>query len=483
MSVRTASIGDHWRKTYKRKYQIKVSEMEYVNLRGLGNGKVEFHGGITAICGVNGAGKTTLLNALAELIGTKDTLSTNNSTLKIGDATLFGKLNVTQGKDEQIEKSLKYEEGQSIGAEDIDYEKVWLDLSAKGPLMVSQFSKMTNLKELLDSVEPIIFNDNEIAELSYIVGKQYESCYIYELELDDEEVPYFFVKTGGLEYGTELMGLGELSILYIIWNMKRISEKSIMIIDEPETYLSYQSQVSILDIMARYSSEKSIWMIMSTHSFGMLRKIPSQHIKLLTRVGRDVRLTTHSNEFIYLNALGMPKQKSGVILVEDRVAREFARLWIGRFAPHIIQEYLIKDIGSVSEIESALKFPLLDGWINIIGLFDGDQRNRLTEKDKEAFNWPCSFLPSTEPPEKVLKEAARINIEELAGKLQKDIDELFIILSKLEGKDHHDWILDLHKELGISLDSLISALLDTYLIEHEDEAKQAFEELLAIIQE
>lgn len=267
MSLRTASIDDHWRKTFKRNYKIRVSEFEYTNLRGFGNNKLEFHGGITAICGLNGSGKTTFLNAIAELINIEDISSTSNAILKIGDPTLSGKLRVND-KEEYIE--LNYINGQRTVSDDIEYEKVWLDLSSQCPLMVSHFSKMKNLEEFLDSVEPIIFNDDELKELSYVVGKNYESCYIYEL--DDGEFPYFYVNAGGLEYGTELMGLGEVSILFIIWQMKRLSQGSIMIIDEPETYLSYQSQSGILDIMAKYSSEKSIWMIMSTHSYGMLKK-------------------------------------------------------------------------------------------------------------------------------------------------------------------------------------------------------------------
>lgn len=40
-----------------------------------------------------------------------------------------------------------------------------------------------------------------------------------------------------------------------------------------------------------------------------VKKIPAEHIKLLTRVGKNVQLTNHESELIYLNALGMPKQK------------------------------------------------------------------------------------------------------------------------------------------------------------------------------
>ncbi|MED3056085.1 AAA family ATPase [Bacillus thuringiensis] len=476
--MRTATVDDYWRRTYKREYQIKVSDMEYLNLRGLGDGKIDFNGGITAICGANGVGKTTLLNALVELVKTDGTLSPNSSALKLGHVTLSGTLNISKGKDNKIQQTLMYEGGQVVKDDDLDYEMVWLDLSAQGPLMVGRFSEMTNLDELLDSLEPIVFNKDELRELSYIVGKEYKSCSIFELELDDREIPYFRVDTGDITYGTELMGLGEISILYILWNMKRISNKSIMVIDEPETYLAHRSQIGILDVMARYSSEKSIWMIVSTHSFGILNRIPPDHIKLLTRVGDNVRITTHNNESIYLNALGMPKQKAGVIFVEDRVAREFIRLWIGKFAPHFLQKYLIKDVGSASEIRCTLQFPLLEEWINIIGVFDGDQRNQITEKDKSKFNWPCTFLPSNEPPEKILKDATRNNVEGLARILQKDINELHIILGSLEGKDHHDWIIDLHKELGLGFDALMKALFELYVIDNELEAIEAFDELL-----
>lgn len=57
-----------------------------------------------------------------------------------------------------------------------------------------------------------------------------------------------------------------------------------------------------------------------------------------------------------------------------------------------------------------------------------------------------------------------------------------ILFSKLEGKDHHDWILDLGKELGFGLEYLISVLIEIYLDTQFKESDEAYKELLSSIQ-
>lgn len=65
------------------------------------------------------------------------------------------------------------------------------------------------------------------------------------------------------------MGLGELS--YIYWCLVRAPEHSILIVDEPETYLAHYSQTALLDVLAMFCSEKSIWGVIATHSFTILK--------------------------------------------------------------------------------------------------------------------------------------------------------------------------------------------------------------------
>jgi predicted ATPase len=70
MSHRRARFEDHWRKIFNRNYRVKCERFEFVQLRGMCDGHVEFAPGITAVVGGNGVGKSTLALAVAQtLIG------------------------------------------------------------------------------------------------------------------------------------------------------------------------------------------------------------------------------------------------------------------------------------------------------------------------------------------------------------------------------------------------------------------------------
>ena len=65
--MRQAKVEDYWDRVKKNNYDIKIKEL---NLNGInGFGKIEFTGGIFAICGLNGVGKSTIIAALKDVLG------------------------------------------------------------------------------------------------------------------------------------------------------------------------------------------------------------------------------------------------------------------------------------------------------------------------------------------------------------------------------------------------------------------------------
>src|SRR5882757_2243286 len=68
MSIRAARAGDHWRRVFARNYSTRYERLGFQRLFCLGEGTIEFRGGITVIVGSNGVGKSTLVAALGELL-------------------------------------------------------------------------------------------------------------------------------------------------------------------------------------------------------------------------------------------------------------------------------------------------------------------------------------------------------------------------------------------------------------------------------
>ncbi len=181
-----------------------------------------------------------------------------------------------------------------------------------------------------------------------------------------------------------------------------------------------------------------------------------------------------------LAALGVPQieEKSGVVFVEDRMAREFARIWLRRIQPELLRAWRIVDVNSSGQIIQNLKnFPKLDGWFKAIGLLDGDEKGKGFDSEGGVV-----FLPGDKAPEIMLIEAVISKPKELAACLKIDSDFVQLSISSLVGIDHHDWILEFEKLLsskGVNFNSLVEGAFDVWLgIDNNQQiAKVAFHKL------
>lgn len=462
-----------WKKIYRRDYPTHVQDLEYTNLRGVGSGRISFHGGITGICGANGAGKTTLLMALLQILQPGPLHDTATTAAKISGDELCA--NVTENN-VAFTKRVDLATG-AITPNGGSTSVIWVDFSYQAPKLIELFSRMSNLDELLNTVEPREVPEGELSKLSYIVGKNYTTMRIYELELDGGITPYFIVETLGAKYGTETMGMGEASAHYLVWLLRAIRD-SVVLIEEPETYLSPRSQVNLVDFLAYLSAECGLWIILSTHSPSVLSKIPLDHIRILCRLRDDVALVKPQRKLQYLQALGLVPNKAGVILVEDRAAREFAKVWIGHYRPDLLVELDIVDAGSDSKVLAALDFPRINNWLKIIGLLDGD-----APRSDAKQNWPRCFLPGSAAPEELLIPVAEQRVEDLAKRLDIAIDVMRLAVSELAGRDHHDWLETLYRTLQVSYERLVAALFQIWIEDQTNElaAREALGDLESAI--
>ena len=454
--MRTAKVRDQWRKLYEKTFKFKVSKITYKNLKGLGSGDVEFRGGITAICGSNGVGKSTLLNAISSVVSSERLTSVKLTNLKLEGSELFGEF-VDSGQSVTRKVNIIRDKIEA-DPDTIDVESVWIDSSLDAPKLIDIFSNTTHLNELLEAEASKVLTESESSLISYIVGKEYSNCEVFELELEAYGlVPYFKVVSNGAEYGSEAMGLGEISVHYLLWNLNRIEKNSVVLMEEPETYLAPRSQEALLDGIAKLAADKKLWVILTTHSPNIIRNIPLEHIRILNRIHENVEISTPNNNLESIYSLGLNPQKLGVILVEDRCAREFTKCWLGRFDPSITQQYEIIDIGSKEKIlQQVENFPNAGSWLKIYGLFDGNERGQIEEFNNK---WKFSYLPGSQAPELFLKNIAVMMRNELSTISGRELSRINAALSNLEGRNYHDWIIEFPRQIGLGYEQLIAYLV------------------------
>jgi predicted ATPase len=486
--MRQARFEDHWRHVNTRPYNRYIQAFNYSNINGLGNGEIKFRGGISAICGGNGVGKSTLLEAIAGTIISPNFAKKYIDHGRLQQATLTSSLIIDQNP---VTRSLTFSEnGHQVDGE-FTCEIIHINPATLALRVISFLSGTANFSEVLDSLESKVATATEIDHISYILGKNYESIETYEIEdysLAENEVedhpsdagestetfPYFRVVSNGMAYTSETMGLGELSLFILVWTLNRLSENSILLIEEPETYISPSSQKKFMNFLARISDIKHVWVILTTHSPSIVDHIPLDKTTLLSRGDQGVIVIDTPTKFQLDQVLDKSHSYSGILVVEDEVAKVFLSSLLSKIAPDIHQRFEILIATDGGKLTNLIKcFPKGSSWLEIFAVYDGDQRNKNIEDNTIKYG----FLPNNSAPELVLQNTVIHNLESLSQAINRQIEDVRVVLGAIEGVELHDWLEEFCKRLNIEKEKVID-LLVLICLDTDEKIRTESEELI-----
>lgn len=478
--MRSARANDYWKKVYssKERYSNYLTEMCFQDCNGLSD-TIRFLPGITVLCGLNGAGKSSIIASIKGLLGIDDCSVVSK---KKFDGQVSAKIKVN--KEEKIIANESTAIDQGLDADLIKY------IDCDQSVECLKFWEQSNLEELLESEEEHTFSKEQIEEISFIVGKDYSACMSYELS--DEEKTYttvfFKVKEGAAEYDSLGMGLGEHFLFYIYYTLENIKNDSLLLIEEPESFVSILSQKRILDHFAKVISEKRISMIVSTHSPYILTKIVDAHIRLINNYNGNI-IVYHDgfNENVgsILGVDDIAKNKDVTIFVEDYAARVCLECLLQEELPSAYKKAEIVSLDGESSITERLKFND-SSYIShkFIGIYDGDMRaERNEEKIKSTIHWPHLFLPVDECIEKEIINLLKSNenIKILCSELKIDYAWFVSILSKRNGEDHHDRIINICKDINKRVDLFISSFYKVWKHEKQEDIQKFISDISGLL--
>ncbi|MBM7541294.1 AAA family ATPase [Amphibacillus cookii] len=459
--VRLAEVNKVWELVYKRNYDHLIKSIELNGIGGIN--KVEFEKGIFAICGLNGAGKSTIISSLKDVLGiktnTQDKKKINGNSIEAQVLSKSGDLLEVSNADEERLVNI-------TGDDDSVY---YLDY--KLSLDALEFLEQDNLDELLEQYDENIIPSNQIQSLNYIIGKDYDEVKLIEIEDGSEIIPYFKVKTAQLEYNSLGMGIGEHFLFYIFWVFYRIKGTGIILIEEPETFISINSQQKLMNFIADYASKQGITVILASHSPYIIKKIKKENIIILSRYSNQVSIIKPSVNKDSLVSLGLELPKEGCIYVEDKIAELFLKTVLSRNCPHILRDYNIEYVEGHASITKRLMFPKSDKFTyKLIGLYDGDIREEI-EEVKDKLSWEYSFLPTEMAIEMEFKKCLREKTDEFATSLGIDKSNLIHILTTINGEDHHDWFIELCRKSGKDKVILFEKLYELWVNDETNQTK------------
>ncbi|QJE96237.1 ATP-dependent nuclease [Luteolibacter luteus] len=480
--MRDAKISDNWRNLSNRPDKFpRIYSIESRCFPNVPNEEIKFNGPISVIAGLNGVGKSTLLHCVALLLGWDQKQLCDNFDFKTSGGTFSVK--ILEG-DKVTDFSADLSNG-NIDLPDLGCPAVvWINTGADVPEIVRKFRRETNLEELLAQVSPVQYSTGDVELASAAVGKVYNSCEVYELEDFGMPfpVPYFRVTAHGVTYGTERMGLGEAAIHYIFWHLRRLQKRSIILLEEPESYISSRSQKYVIDLLAKDCLKKNCSALLTTHSPQIVSNVPVEWTIVLSRLGGSQYLIAESQESLR-EMLGMPpvQRKSGLIIVEDECAKLLASEWFRRFSLDFLKSWKIVTHKSAGDILKAVReFPNRQRYFKLVGLLDGNERGK-----HDLTGLMVTYLPSILPPNVLFQNVIQKFSDRVATALGISHSTWVAKLSTMIALDHHDWFDKLIGWLSanhIPPTRVVEVAFDLWLESGgRDEAEKQFIELLMMI--
>ena len=485
VNMRDARIRDHWRRALSRLYPTNLGNLQFDSLQSFRDATITFAPGITAIVGGNGVGKSTLIAAIVEILKNGDQALAIDRFDRLSGSTTRATANVSRR-----ECTLSIETnglGERVPTGDIfDGEIRWLDPSGFSQSCVRQIRNDSNFPDLLEPVSPAVLSPAELETVSYLIGKSYNECVIYEISDYGglERFPYFQVVVSGEAYGSESMGRGELSLLLSYWILRDIPKCSILILEEPETHVSPRSQDHLMNIIAKFCDERAICVIAATHSPSIIRKIPPTHIRLITREAGIASVIDPPSLVQIARVLSGGVAYKGIFLVEDIGANFFLRGLLEELAGDLLPQFEVVIAGDAASIaQSITSLPRTKAWLTVVGVFDGGMQSTT---NVQGSNWPHVYLPGNEAPEAALRtlvNAGASFIAEIATSLQKSEEDVRASLEFVVGLDHHEWIAEFSKMLGREVTVVRHVLVRMWIAHNEALAKAFIAEVRTRLEE
>lgn len=446
--MRHARANDYWDKVYRKPCRDFFVEVNLNNVNSIP--KIEMPQKILVLCGLNGAGKSTIISAIKDILGLPLTVIDQH---RLNNQVVHASY-ICAGEPLTCSNEL----GKRLTDHGWDSTQLrYIDCS--GSTDAQNYAvNQNNFDEFLEQFEEYELPPEAIEDISYLSGKSYDFCGIRELD-DIEDlgtIPYFRVIVDGVEYDSRSMGSGEHFLFFLFWCIDSVKSGTIVIIEEPETYVSIASQLHFSDFLGKQMAKKGISVILTTHSPYILNHIRNENIRVVSRMRNSVFINTPDDDLSAEAILGVDQGKIGTLFVEDRVASDFLTIFLEDRAPHLLKKYSIDiAIGGESAISQRLEFPHSDKiHYSFIGVYDGDMREQI---NSDKLNWKYCFLPGTEPLEEKFRKYLYVgdHLSRFCKHLGKDYGKILAQLAKNDGLDHHDWFEELRKYLSIDGKSLV----------------------------
>lgn len=444
--MKRARVGDLWREV--RRAPCNRLKLSWEGVPGLPDGNVVVAGPVAVLCGENGAGKSTVVRLLHEALAS---ISSRQIGIAVVPPPAHSHLHVAI----QLPASTEWiaEPGPFSDALFVDEQDAviaFFDPSLQLAKILHLVRTDANFGDLISGVQPKVASRSALERVSYIVGRDYEMIETYEInDLGDMPVfPYFRVRVSGAVYSSEGMGMGELSALTACWMAESLPHRSVLLIEELETFLAPNSQTALLNHLAECALERNLFVVITSHSGNIVGRISGGCVVHVSRYREAVTFVPDPGVAILSGRLGLVPEKRLLLLVEDMVAKYFceALMEVGLRRLGGDHDYIVcAGHTGITRVLDVIPHSYL-GAISLVGIYDGD----VLKTELHSGGWPALKLPGAVSPEKVIRSfVTNLSVVDRASELEISEENLAAALAAAQGMDAHDWLHEVSRILGI----------------------------------
>ncbi|MBP1151307.1 AAA family ATPase [Methylocaldum sp. RMAD-M] len=416
--------------------------------------KIEIESPVTAFCGVNGTGKSTLLQLAAAAYQAPNGKKRHYISSFILAGTLDSKpfaddasVEITYEQPPTSSGSIQprtltvSRSGSSWSGYDRQPERAVLYLGLGFHLPHAERDE--SFKKLFGDAqfrlrEKQALEDKVVERVSTILLCKYDAAHQNTLRkrYGRTNTHLLTAKRGtGAEYSEANMGSGEARLYALVMRIEAAPEKSLFLIEEPETALHPSAQYELGRYLVEVAKRRGLQIFLTTHSEYLLLALPQKSRIYLKREGATV---------VPIPSVGVRQAVSLMdnfaipaiyVLVEDDVAEAIVIELLRKHDPDFLKTARVIVAGDKDRIRQMMEV-FQDQKLPVCAVRDGDFGDAKKLKMYKLFG--------TEPPEKEIFKSTKFK-ETFAAQHGVDWDAVDIAN---QGKDHHRWFDVLEQQLA-----------------------------------
>lgn len=281
-----------------------------------------------------------------------------------------------------------------------------------------------------------------------ILGIQYDNVCVNHVQYQERTGRIVSVSRSGRGYSEAHMGYGEGRVQHLVAVLEILPEKSLVLIEEPETSLHGSAQHKLGKYLVMLCNERHHQIFLTTHSEALLAALPSESRIYLHRDDQGVHVVPGITA-VQASSLMSEGHLVGLhVLVEDEVAAAVFTELVRRLDPSFLQTLKVTEVGDHDSARRTLG-QVRNMGVRAAAVLDADQSARPSDN--------IFRLPGNQAPEREL--SACQNVKECVIRLGINLDDF---RCSLQNDDHHDWPSKLSDLLNMTKHALIYELAKAY---------------------